>query len=255
VDAASGTAGPPGQPDEAGASGIPDYVHLAWHGDDGRRPGPRRSLQMRAIAAAGVELADEGGLSRVSMRAVGARLGMTSMGLYRYVQAKDELLALMVDEAIGPPDFPAYGQASWRDRLSAWAYAARSRFETHPWVLGLSLPDPPALPHQIQWTERGLDALHPTRLAEAEKLSALLLVNVYVRGQTQLATGLARGVRPGDNPGPRYARMLMRLTDQERFPRLTAAMTQRATDAPSDFADEAFRFGLATILDGIARHA
>ena len=99
MDAASGTAGPPGQPGEASAVGIPDYVHLAWHGDDGRRPGPRRSLQMRAIAAAGVELADEGGLGRVSMRAVGARLGMTSMGLYRYVQAKNELLALMVDEA------------------------------------------------------------------------------------------------------------------------------------------------------------
>ena len=26
--------------------GIPDYVDLAWHGDDGRRPGPRRSLQL-----------------------------------------------------------------------------------------------------------------------------------------------------------------------------------------------------------------
>ena len=255
MDTASSTAGPAGQQDEANIIGIPDYVRLAWHGDDGRRPGPRRSLQMRAIAAAGVELADEGGLSRVSMRAVGARLGMTSMGLYRYVQAKDELLALMIDEAIGPPDFPAYGQASWRDRLSAWAYAARSRLEAHPWVLGVSSPDPPALPYQIQWTERGLEALQPTRLAETEKLSALLLVNVYVRGQTQLATGLARGVRPGDNPGPQYARMLMRLTDSERFPRLTAAMAQRAAGPPADFADEAFRFGLATILDGIACQA
>jgi len=234
---------------------VPDYVDLAWHGDDGRRPGPRRSLHMRTIAAAGVELADEGGLSRVSMRAVGARLGMTSMGLYRYVQAKDELLALMIDEAIGPPDFPAYGQACWRDRLSAWAYAARSRLEAHPWVLGASMPDPPALPYQIQWTERGLEALQPTRLAETEKLSALLLVNVYVRGQTQLATGLTAGVRPGDNPGPQYARMLMRLTDAERFPRLTAAMAQRAAGPPSDFADDAFRFGLATILDGIACQA
>ena len=217
---------PVGHPDGHTATGIPGYVDLAWHGDDGRRPGPRRSLHLRAIATAGVELADQGGLGRVSMRTVGARLGMTSMGLYRYVQAKDELLALMIDEAIGPPDFPAYGQARWRDRLSAWAYAARSRLEAHPWVLSLSLPNPPALPNQIQWTERGLEALQPTRLAETEKLSALLLVNVYVRGQTQLATGLARGVRPGDNPATQYAQMLLRLADPERFPRLTAAMTQ-----------------------------
>ena len=121
---------------------------------------------------------------------------MTSMGLYRYVRAKDELLALMIDEAIGPPDFPAYGQACWRDRLSAWAYAARSRLEAHPWVLGVSLPDPPVLPYQIQWTERGLEALQPTRLAETEKLSALLLVNVYVRGQTSSRPGWAAGSGP-----------------------------------------------------------
>jgi AcrR family transcriptional regulator len=237
----------------ASSMGIPDYVLLAWHGDDGRRPGPRRSLHLHEIAAAGVKLADEGGLGRVSMRAVGARLGMTSMGLYRYVQSKDELVALMIDEAIGPPDFPAYGQAGWRDRLSAWAGAARVRFEAHPWVLGVSLPDPPALPNQIHWTERGLEAMAPTRLAETEKLSALLLVNVYVRGQTQLATGLGR--RGGDDPGPQYARMLMRLADPERFPRLVTAMAQHEAAPPADFAGDEFRFGLSTVLDGIACRA
>jgi hypothetical protein len=32
-------------------------------------------------------------------------------------------------------------------------------------------------------------------------------------------------------------------------------MAQRAAGPPSDFADDAFRFGLATILDGIACQA
>src|SRR5271165_7649058 len=117
------------------------------------RPGPRSPECPWCCAHPGVLPGPPFGLGRVSMRTVGARLGMTSMGLYRYVRAKDELLALMIDEAIGPPDFPAYGQAYWRVRLSAWAYAARSRLEAHPWVLGVSLPDPPALPYQIQWTE------------------------------------------------------------------------------------------------------
>ena len=99
------------------------------------------------------------------------------------------------------------------------------------------------------------EPLQPTRLAETEKLSALLLVNVYVRGQTQLATGLGRRVRPGDNPGLQYAQMLLRLADPERFPRLVAAMTQRAAAPPADFADDEFRFGLGTVLDGIACRA
>jgi hypothetical protein len=108
------------------------------------------------------------------------------------------------------------------------------------------------LPYQVQWMEQGLDALAGTALSERQKLSALLLVNVYVRGQTQLATGLARRVQPGDNPGPRYAGMLLRLADPERFPRLVAAMTQHAQAPPADFADDEFRFGLSTVLDGIA---
>jgi AcrR family transcriptional regulator len=231
---------------------IPDYVELAWHGDDGKRPGPPRSLHMKAIAAAGVELADQGGIGKVSMRTVGAKLGMTAMGLYRYVRAKDELLALMIDEAMGPPGFSEQGVEGWRDRLSAWAYAVRSRLEAHPWVLQVSLPDPPALPFQVEWTERGLAALETTRLTENERLSALLLVNVYVRGQTQLASGLGdRGPHEG-NSGVPYARMLLALADRARFPHLVAAMTQNAAEPSGTFADDAFRVGLETVLDGIA---
>jgi AcrR family transcriptional regulator len=238
-------------PADADTSDIPEFLELAWHGDDGRRPGPRRSLDLRAIAASGIALADDAGLAAVSMRSVGASLGVTSMGLYRYVDSKDQLLALMIDEALGPPEFPPYSTRGWRDRLTAWSYAARARFEAHPWVLLVSLPDPPALPNQIQWTERGLEALQPTSLTENEKLSALLLVNVYVRGQTQLANGLAL-VQESTNPGARYAQLLLRLADPERFPHLVAAMTSRAASPSADFADDEFRFGLNTVLDGIA---
>jgi len=78
---------------------------------------------------------------------------------------------------------------------------------------------------------------------------------LFIFRSLYLCAGLTRGVGPGDNPGLQYARMLLRLADPEDFPRLTAAMTQRAAEPPADFADDAFRFGLATILDGIACQA
>jgi AcrR family transcriptional regulator len=252
-EAKSGT-GRATAPDGGDAEGVPPYIDLAWHGDHRSRPGPRRSLDVRAIAATGVSLADEVGLAGVSMRSVGARLGMTSMGLYRYVQSKDELVALMIDEALGPPDFAEYGAEPWRDRLIAWSYAARARYEAHPWVLAVSLPEPPALPNQITWTERGLEALWPTNMTENEKLSALLLVNVYVRGQTQLATGFGQA-QTDDNQDAQYARLLLSLVDPGRFPRLVAAMTSRATSPRADFADHEFGFGLDTVLNGIALRA
>jgi AcrR family transcriptional regulator len=235
---------------DADGSSVPGYLAIAWHGASDKRPGPQRSLDLRAIAAAGISLADEGGLEGVSMRSVGARLGITSMGLYRYVHSKDELLALMIDEALGPPNFPA-AKGDWRDQLTAWSYAARARFEAHPWVLNVSLPDPPALPNQIQWTERGLEGMRSTQLSATEKLSVLLLINVYVRGQTQLASAL-QGAEPEKNAGGRYARLLLRLADPERFPHLVTAMTEQAASPPADFAYDAFTFGLNTVLDGIA---
>jgi hypothetical protein len=160
----------------------------------------------------------------------------------------------MIDAALGPPDFPANGSEPWRDRLVAWSFAARARYEAHPWVLAVSLPEPPALPNQIAWTERGLEALWPTTMTESEKLSALLLVNVYVRGQTQLATGFGQA-QTDDNQDAQYARLLLSLVDPDRFPRLVAVMTSRATYPRADFADHEFGFGLDTLLNGIALRA
>src|SRR5438045_4162211 len=60
-------------------------------------PGPKPALSVDAIVDAGIALADAEGLSALSMRAVGARLGRTAMALYTYVPSKSELLDLMYD--------------------------------------------------------------------------------------------------------------------------------------------------------------
>lgn len=249
--------------EQADEADIPAYAQLAWRGDHEIRPGPRRSLDMHALAAAGVRLADTRGLAAVSMRTVAAEMGVASMALYRYVQSKHELLLLMVDEALGPPQASAKPSGGWRDRLAAWAYAYRDRLQAHPWIMAVPVAEPPILPYQVHWTEEGLDALAATPLTEQQKLSSLVLVNVYVRGQTQLSLGFDASL---DGPagadgaaGVRYGRRLLALADPGRYPRLTAAVTSGSLEDGSDFATGEFAFGLNTVLDGmaarIARHA
>jgi AcrR family transcriptional regulator len=250
--------------EQADEADIPAYAQLAWRGDHEIRPGPRRSLDMHALAAAGVRLADTRGLAAVSMRTVAAEMGVASMALYRYVQSKHELLLMMVDEALGPPVASATQSGGWRDRLAAWAYAYRDRLQAHPWVMAVPVAEPPILPYQVQWTEPGLDALAATPLTEQQKLSSLVLVNVYVRGQTQLSLGFdaslaapagagsgADGGASGD-AGVRYGRRLLALADPGRYPRLTAAVTSGSLEDGSDFATGEFAFGLNTVLDGMA---
>ena len=67
----------------------------------GSRPGPAPSLTIPTIAAAAVDLADARGLPAVTMRSLAAALGVSAPGLYRYIDARDELLGHMVDRVCG----------------------------------------------------------------------------------------------------------------------------------------------------------
>ena len=256
----TGEAGPRGDSSSAAATPdveVPLYLELLWHGEDAARPGPRRGVDLRTIGAAGVKVADAEGLSAVTMRRLATELGFTTMALYRYVQSKSELLMLVTDSAYGPPPPPPAGPDDWRSRIRAWAGANRDVIVAHPWILQVQFGEPPLTPHQVGWMEAGLEAFAVTGLNEQEKLSSMLLVDVYVRGQLQLALGFNPPDHPvgGDSPEPAllYGRRLASLIDQQSLPRISAALLSGALDdEDSDMAVDEFDFGLDTVLDGIA---
>src|SRR5687767_6127641 len=70
---------------------------LLWRAREPSRRGPRPRLDVDAVVAAAIALADERGLAAVSMRALAKRLGVSAMTLYGYVPGKDELIDLMLD--------------------------------------------------------------------------------------------------------------------------------------------------------------
>src|SRR5215207_232262 len=98
---------------------------------DGSR-GPKPALTLDGIADAAITVADAEGLAAVSMQRVAADLGFTKMALYRYLPGKAELVALMVERALGgPPDLT--GQA-WRPGLRTWAHSLLAAHLRHPWA-------------------------------------------------------------------------------------------------------------------------
>ena len=56
-----------------------------------------------------MELADAGGIEALSMRKVGARVGVEAMSLYSHVTGKDDLLAGMVDAVFAEIQVSARG--------------------------------------------------------------------------------------------------------------------------------------------------
>ena len=131
-----------------GEQDLPASVAAAW-GVRGRpHKGPKPGLSLERIVAAAVQVADAEGLAAVSMSRVAAELGTAPMSLYRYVTAKDELLALMQDAAYGP--WPT-GAPDGRRRLAGGAVPVgldhARRYATAP--LGAAHPDPrPAHPSE-----------------------------------------------------------------------------------------------------------
>ena len=128
----------------------------------------------------------------------------------------------------------------------------RILFAAHPWILDIRITEPPLGPNQIGWMELGLAAMAETVLTEQDKLSALLLVDVYVRGQSQLALQLTAPDSGAVDAGELWARRLLALITSKRMPHLrTALLSGALSDEGEDFATDEFAFGLDSVLDGI----
>jgi AcrR family transcriptional regulator len=243
--------------DDDSGTGLPASIELAWGLREHPTKGPRRGLSLERIVEAAVGIAAADGLAAVSMGRVAAELGVSTMALYRYVAAKDELLALMVDAtAASPPAAPAPGER-WREGLARWAWTQLAVHRRHPWGLRVPISGPPATPNQVLWLERGLRCLRDTGLEEGEKLGVMLLLTGFVRSWATLEADLTEAAQAA-GAGERdamsgYGRLLARLTDPERFPALHAVIEAGVLDEPErpEDPDAEFVFGLERILDGI----
>jgi len=236
---------------------VPRVLRLLWGLEEPSRRGPKPGLSLDAIADAAVRLADAEGLAAVSMSRVAGELGFSTMSLYRYVDSKDDLLLVMANAGYGRPELRHGPRAAWRTRMEEWARAMRAGLAAHPWLLEIPVSEPPLAPNPLAWMEAGLQALSATPLREQEKLSAMLLTDTFVRGQTQLALQVdAAARRSGSTPqeaDARYARVLGRLVTPETHPGLVGALSSGSLeDGGDDFADAEFAFGLKVVMEGIA---
>jgi len=238
-----------GSSDRPPARPIPPSIELAWGLRQEGRRGPRRGLTLEAIVDAGIEVAAADGVGALSMARIAKRLGVGTMSLYRYVAAKDELLALMVDTALGPPP-TLPDQGGWRAGLTTWCDAVRDAYRRNTWSLRVPISGPPLGPNNVAWLDRALNALAGTRLPEQDKLSCVLVLSGFVRNDATLTADFA-AVADGELMMPGYGTLLAQITSADDFPSLHRAIASGALDDEDD-PDVEYLFGLERILDGIA---
>jgi AcrR family transcriptional regulator len=224
---------------------LPRGIALAWGVAANPQRGPRRELNIEGIVEAAVSIADADGLGAVSMSSVATALGFTTMSLYRYVSAKDDLILLMQEYGIGLPPLSIGEANEWRDGLTRWYRAVLAQYATHPWLIDIPIEGEPSTPNNLAWLDAGLAVLDSAPLDPASRVAAVLMFSGYSRWEAQVGRFAASTTKPVVPP-----EALAELVTPEQFPFLAPAIAAGA------FADTAnpFEFGLMRILDGLEQH-
>ncbi|WP_406208533.1 TetR/AcrR family transcriptional regulator [Kitasatospora sp. NBC_01560] len=244
-------------------------LSLLWAAPGHPRPGrsgPKPALSVEAIVTAGLAVADAEGMAALSMRAVGEQLGRTAMALYTYVPGKAELLDLMHDRVLGELPTSYDLTAGWRPAATAWAEDAFACYLRHPWVLQISQARPVLGPAELGAMETLLRILTGAGLAPRLLRGVVAALWQLVRGMARTAAeardaAAATGISDAEWWQARSAGLAELAPDfADRFPLLTALESDPA--GPADPYDdttghleqqtaEAFRTGLAVLLDGV----
>ena len=101
----------------------------------------RRRLDIDRIVDAACDAISEDGLQRLSMRRLGARLGVDPMAVYHHVRNKQALLALVMARVVGAMPPPDDG-APWQERVRQWGSAYWDVVVANRELVAAGLADP-----------------------------------------------------------------------------------------------------------------
>jgi AcrR family transcriptional regulator len=229
------------------------------------RPEPaarRPRFSREQIAAAALAIADADGFEAVTMRRIAAALGAGTMSLYRYIETKDDLLALLDDAILGKAIVPGTLPADWHEALALVARRSREAYLSHPWAVaalqGRAAPGAPAGPNGLRHFEQSLAAVAGAPLNLRARLDLLGIVDDYVYGHLLRAaeiTARAADRTAAADPAAtlEFVQASLESGDLPQLAALAADPDAALSAADPDELDARFELGLKLIIDGAAR--
>jgi TetR/AcrR family tetracycline transcriptional repressor len=227
------------------------------------RPAPQENREQRRgeIVRVGLEVLEEGGFERLSLRRVAQALGMHAPGLYWYIEDKQELIDLLakaiLDEALAGEPGPAEGE-TWEPWLTEVAVRMRRVVLSHRdgarVVAGAYLFRTNAITEILETAVRVLEA---DGFGRDMALHGAITVLRYTMGialddqasPTKRREEIMRRLGTGEQILPRI--------DPERWPRVADVMERWVKQVfvpgadPKQIGEMHFRHGLALVLAGI----
>lgn len=165
----------------------------------------RRQLSRELILNAALQLVDEEGLEALSMRRLGARLGVEAMSLYHHVANKAMLLDGLVERLVLSLDLPIDEGADWASTLMEVASAYRRLAIAHRRAFPLLTTRPPATSAALVRVEPVFAALARAGFGPAERIVAAQTFFTFLNGYLLAEVGTVPGHREEPEPDVRAA--------------------------------------------------
>jgi AcrR family transcriptional regulator len=210
----------------------------------GRTRDGRERLDRKRIAEEALRLIDAGGLDQLSMRRLGAELGVEGMAIYHHFQNKAELLdgvlELLLEELALPPE----GEGTALERLRGLFETTRSVAIRHPHAFLLLPTRRFNTVRAFEYYERLLGLFRDAGFDVRESARFWRLLAGYVTGAGLAEIG-SRAQQPDATPVKLEA-----FFEPKRFPLVTAIVPELRVGN----LDAIFAFGLDVIFEAMAAH-
>lgn len=199
-----------------------------------RTRGQRAGITRQSILAAGLDLADREGLEALSMRRLGAELGVEAMTLYHHIPSKAALLDGIVEYVVAETVPPRSAGTAWQERLREYATSLASVLAAHPNVVPLVMHQPAVTSRNMETMESMLQSLCSVGFELSRAVDVIHTLTEFVLGHVAVRAG---------TQGARSAEGSTRDIDQERYPLLFRADKVSTKDTRFEFALNALIIG------------
>lgn len=208
----------------------------------------RRTLTRERVVAEALTLIAQDGIEALTMRTLGARLGVVPGALYRHVRSKEQLQDLIVDGVLAEVDCDIDEAMPWTEQITVLAHRLRSVLKDHPGVAGLLKTRDPLGPHSLALAEAVLLPLHAAGFPHREAGLAFFLIVDYTIGFEVSSTRTSvNEQRVQDAATRRRLHAFFRSLPGDRFPTLIAL----GEHVWLDNRDERFAAGINALVDGL----
>lgn len=219
--------------------------------EDARPPGTvdERRVTRRRIVDVALEYVEAGDEAALTMRALGQRLGVSSMALYRYFSSKEEMLGEVVDTLLARLPPPARDAGDWEGWLEDSALTLRDFLVTYSTALHTFTSHPVTTPAAMARMESALSVLRGAGFSGPHAARAFAAVHTYTIGFAALQVSRSRTRAPapvGADPS-RYWHLFFGTLPPDRFPNLV----DLAPDLAMFTSPEQFQTGLRSLLRGL----